>query len=116
MLLIGDFNYRCKTWNSRPYIESKRLRNQLVEFSDLNNLAQLTDEPIRGQSILDLIFTNIPTFVLNYGVCSPPDLDLDHSLIFIELDYIYPKPSKVSRKIWLYDQAEFNSLNWELNE
>ena len=78
----------------RPYSQS-HLGNQLVEFNDLNNLAQLIDEPTRGQSILDLIFNNTPKFVLNYGVCSPPDPDLDHSLIFLELDYIYPKPSKV---------------------
>jgi hypothetical protein len=116
VIMIGDFNDRCKTWSSDHTLYNSDLGNQLVDFTNSNNLCQMIDEPTRGESLLDLIITNTPSFVSRHGVLPPPDPDLDHNLIYLELDYVYRKNTKTMREIWLYDRADYNGLNYELNE
>jgi exonuclease III len=55
VIILGDFNDRCTTWNSLH--KTSDLDNQLLDMSLLNNYSQLILDPTRGGNILDLIFT-----------------------------------------------------------
>ena len=61
--LSGDFNWRFVDWTSLQVSPSagsdQRLQNQkLIDLSLDHNLDQVVDKPIRGDRILDLLFTN----------------------------------------------------------
>ncbi|GAB0190824.1 ras GTPase-activating protein 1-like [Grus japonensis] len=56
LLLLGDFNHPDICWKSSTV--SCRQSRKLLEYIEDNFLSQVTDSPIRGYVILDLMVTN----------------------------------------------------------
>ena len=66
------------------------------------------------QSLLDLIITDSPGYVLDSGVGNPIG-DPCHCYIFCKLHIAYPKDVKYQREIWQYKNADFAELNHVLS-
>ena len=79
------------------------------------NLFQLINEPTRLNSLLDLIITDSPGYVDNYGTL-PPISNIDHRIIFGSLTIKNLLPPKIHRSVWHYNNADFQLINQELTE
>ena len=75
LIIQGDFNDRCKTFNSNH--TDSELQNTLLHLTQANNLVQLITEPTRitptAEYLLDLVITDSPGYILDSGV-TPPNL------------------------------------------
>lgn len=108
VVLMGDFNDRCKVWDSE-HSESE-LGRRLVNLVQSLNLSQLVNSPTRNNNLLDLLITDSPGFFSNVDVLPPID-DLDHNTIYGHLNLHHPKVQSFMRKIWLYDRGDYQTLN-----
>ena len=91
-----------------------------VKFRDLienNIMFQLIKDPTyiaaNYQSLLDLIITDSPGYILDSGVGNPIG-DPCHCYIYCKLHIAYPKDSKFKKSIWHYKNANFPDLNTAL--
>jgi len=108
LVLLGDFNDRCGNWYSDH--AGSELGTNLLELLSEFDLIQLIDEPTRNQSLLDLIITDSPNFILDYGVMAPPDPDLDHSAVFCKFNVVHQRSNIFQRHIWLYDKGDYHTM------
>ena len=111
LVILGDFNDRCKTFDSN-HIESE-LQNRLRNLVFANNLSQMITEPTRitqtSEYLLDLVITDSPGYVLNSGV-TPPICKVDHHGVFCKLNFKSPKVNSFCRKIYNYHGADYIQL------
>ena len=107
ILIAGDFNLPGINWeqnsltDSCPYAENHR---QLINFIDDFGLCQLVKNPTRGENILDLMLVNNMSFVNR--VETLPGLS-DHDAVFTEFDLRPFRPRQPSRKIPVYERADW---------
>ncbi len=115
IIIMGDFNDRCTHWEDNH--DTSELGLKFFNYLNDSNLFQLIDEPTRitedRESLLDLIITESPGYIINFGTL-PPLGDLDHYVIFGQLKVHNPLPSKVKRIVRHYNNADFNQLNIDL--
>ena len=112
IFILGDFNDRCIFW------EDNHPNSELgVKFRDLldnNILFQIIRDPTyitsNYQSLLDLIITDSPGYVLDSGVGNPLG-DPSHCYVYCKLSIQYPKDIKYERETWQYKNADFAGLN-----
>ena len=111
LLLLGDFNDKCTVWDSDH--NDSELKNKLIDLLHLNNLFQLIKEPTRITSttstILDLIITDSPGYVTNFGVTAPL-CNFDHSTIFCEMSLSYKTELPYKRRIWNYNEGDYQLM------
>ena len=112
IMLLGDFNDRCRSWDL-PHTDSE-LGNKLLNLTKSLNFSQLIRDATRGPNILDLIFTDSPSFVLDSGVLSP-HFDIDHDVIHCTFKQSYTKCGSFTRRIFFYERGDFLSLNNHFN-
>ena len=83
LVLLGDFNDKCLAWDSQ-HIGSE-LKLNLFDLVTGNNLFQLINEPTHitpiSSTLLDLIITDSPGFIIDSGISDPVG-DPYHSSIF----------------------------------
>ena len=111
LILCGDFNDRCRTWDSDHSESDLGLR--LVNILSQNNLFQLIKEPTRvndvSESLLDLMITDSPGYVLNSGIL-PPISTSDHSVVFCTFSISHRVDRPFKRRIWDFKNANFEDL------
>ena len=116
ILILGDFNDKCLQWNSN-HTESE-LKNNFVDLIEGNNLHQMINEPTHiketSASLLDLIITDSPNYVLNAGTWAPIG-DPYHSTIFCRFHFLIKQTPKYKREIWKLDNCDFKALNENLS-
>ena len=115
MLICGDFNLPNINW------ESPELTTGVdeIQFSELLydfHLTQLNTFPTRGNNLLDLVITNVPSQVVNISVLSPAESGLitDHSVITFNLKTSVKAVPKVKRTVFDYRKGNFNGLRTAL--
>ena len=112
LIITGDFNDRCQSWNTDHSDSDLGLR--LVNILSQNNLFQLINEPTRvnnvSESLLDLMITDSPGYVLNSGIL-PPISTSDHSVVFCTFSISHRVDHPFKRKIWDFKKANFEDLN-----
>ena len=112
VFILGDFNDRCLQWED-PHKNSE-LGLTFFECLQNNLLFQIIKEPTyicdKYNSILDLIITDSPGYILDSGVGNPIG-DPSHCLIFCKVQIQYIKDAKYEREIWKYDDGDFDTLN-----
>jgi hypothetical protein len=116
ILILGDFNDKCLQWNSNH--SNSELKNKFFDLIEGNNLHQMINEPTHikdtSTSLLDLIITDSPAYMLNTGTWTPIG-DPYHSTIFCRFQFLIKRNPKYKREIWKYDQCDFVALNEELS-
>ena len=107
-VLVGDFNDRCSNWNS-DHRESE-LGLKLVQLFESYSLTQLINTPTRGENVLDLMVTDAPAYFTDVSILDEIS-GLDHKIIYGCLAILRQKPKQISRKIWLYNQGNYEFFN-----
>ena len=116
--IVGDFNDPCKAWSSNH--NKSDLKQLLYQWAERNGLHQLINEPTfytsHSANVLDLIFTDSPTLIAEYGVLPPIDMHskIYHCPVFCKIDVQRPNDCAYERHIWKYDLGDYVNLNLEL--
>ncbi|MCG8078294.1 MAG: hypothetical protein JAY75_18895, partial [Candidatus Thiodiazotropha taylori] len=107
IIITGNFNYNMLSQQS-----SRKINAFCEQFS----LCQMINEPTHftetSSSLIDLVLVNDKRHVLSCGV-GEPFLQQDlryHCPIFGVLNFSKPKRKSFTRRIWRYDQADYNLL------
>ena len=116
IIITGDFNDRCSTWDS-DHADSE-LGYKACNLIARNNLFQIINEPTRStefsNSLLDLLITDSPGYILDSGVL-PPVANSDHSVIFCTISITFPNDKAFRRTVWDYKRGNFDVLNETLS-
>lgn len=75
----------------------------MLELATELNLGQMVNEPTRNGNILDLVFTNTPTFVQNIDIL--PGLG-DHDIVLIDALLTPQRVKAPRRKVYLYKKEK----------
>lgn len=120
LIILGDFNDRCTKWVSDHKVVGSELNNDFVDLLHLNNLFQLIDEPTRygtnTNTVLDLLITDSPGYIINSGVSPPLLHNLDHCTIYGTLHFVRNNDVAYHRQVWVYDNADFVGLNEAIDQ
>ena len=114
IVLGGDFNLPDIDWAKNTFITGGRYpatSRQMLDIANEHNLHQVVCSPTRGDNILDLLFTNIPTLVQSVNIL--PGL-ADHDIVSTE---ILTSPQRVKlprRRVFLYKKGNFDLINDDL--
>ena len=108
ILLVGDFNDKCIIWEGSH--EESELGQQLYDLVIGNNLFQFISEPThtteKKSTLLDLIITDSPGYILDSGVGAPIG-DPYHCFTYCKFQFQKPKAQKYTRHIWNYGRCNF---------
>ena len=108
VVVMGDFNDRCTSWDSDH--RDSELGLKLVNLINSLNMFQLITKPTRNNNLLDLLITDSPGYFTDIDVM--PSIDnLDHRIIHGTFAIDRPKSHTYTRKIWQYDQGNYDLLN-----
>ncbi len=110
----GDFNLRDIEWNNttvRANGEHKTSCNLLLDSMQTHSFEQVVHAPTRGDSTLDLFFTNRPDSVKNVQVI--PGIS-DHNIVECNLEVNIQPNRKTPRKVYKYDQANKDGIERDL--
>ena len=109
LILLGDFNE-----DMLDHQKSRNIRNIMNTY----NLNQLIDTPTRitnrTSTLIDLILTTNSITCSNKGVLDPSCSD--HSPIHMSTSVMKVSHRSYTRKIWSYDQADYNLYRQTLGE
>lgn len=114
VLLGGDFNYSAINWKTSSVTsgsnrhECSRLLDTMTAF----HLTQLVQEPTRGDHVLDLLFTNLPTHSRTYVLEEISDHRFVHSLVPM---YV-PAKHITSKCILNYPKCDHENINRMLRD
>ena len=112
VFLVGDFNDRCQTWEDSH--SQSELKTKLYDLVKNNNFEQVIHEATyfseNSCSLLDLIITDSPAYIVNLYVGSPLG-DPNHCATFCSIRIQYNKDKPYSREIWDYNACNYAHLN-----
>ncbi len=116
LLVLGDFNDRCVDWESNH--ADSELKLQLYDLLHVNNLFQIIKDPTRltanSSTILDLIITDAPGYIISSGVL-PPIFDLDHCVTSCSVQVQHNNEPSFIRETWNYNAANFDGFRIDLD-
>ena len=96
IIFTGDFNCRNQQW--RPGNIENKEGAALDEFSESNNLTQLIDQSTHitneNRSCIDLIITDQPNFLVDYGVHPSLYKTCHHEITYGKINLSVPLPIK----------------------
>ena len=111
-VILGDFNDKCISWEALH--TGSELGQKFFDLVTGNNLFQLIKESTHitetSSSLLDLIITDSPGYIMDAGTWAPLG-DPYHCSIYCKFQIQYPKDKKYTRHIWYYDQCNYDNLN-----
>ena len=112
--LLGDFNMPDIDWNTNCFRPGGRYPGPSKTMIDIaldHNLHQVVDKPTRDLNILDLCFTNCPSYVNSIAV---KDGISDHDVVVLNAS-VRPKiVKKPRRKIFIYARADFQCITEDM--
>ena len=119
IIITGDFNGRSPFFWEHETTENTAGK-RLVEFSTLNCLTQLINEPTHFpkdniKTCIDHIYTSKPEGFTDFGVIHSPDPKCKHSIIHGSLNFSLPPPPPYSRKVWKYGMADLDEIRLRMN-
>ena len=83
------------------------MNESLLQMSADCYFTQLVNSPTRGNNILDLFFTNRPTFIKS---CSIEPGISDHDILLVSICTSVFKPIQTCRKLYLWNRANFDEM------
>lgn len=113
IIILGDLN------NDMTINHKCKKLNDLIQTYSLN---QLITEPTHftehSSTLIDVILVTNTSNVLASEVCDPfiPNLTRFHCPIAIILKFLKPKVPQFKRKIWKYEQGDYNGYRQILSE
>ncbi|XP_072043902.1 uncharacterized protein [Amphiura filiformis] len=117
IIVTGDFNQGNIDWETNTVIPdhyaSKAAAEKLLDLSVQYNMQQMVTEPTRGDSILDLVFTN-NTNIVNHTKVEPGVGD--HDMVSTVLNLVIKRPKQPRRRIYIRKKANEEKIRQEMGE
>ena len=118
IIFTGDFNCRSQQWWPGDIENEEGVA--LDEFIESNNLTQLTDQPTHiineSRSCIDLIITDQPNILVDYGVHPSLYKTSHHEITYGKINLSVPPPPSYKRKIWDYNNANIAEIRHTLTK
>lgn len=114
VILGGDLNFPSWDWKNKrikPNCNCPALYYKLSDMFDDHGMAQMVEEPTRGNNTLDLFTTTSPSKVINVQVV--PGIS-DHECPLMEVDTSPIRRTQKPRNIKLYKKAKWDSFSLDL--
>ena len=115
-VIVGDLNIPSIDW-SLMASPADGVQNIILDFVCDNGFEQMVTEPTRGNNILDIVLTN-NSFLVSDVPVAPPLGNSDHNCVNFTVDI--PGGDNdceiVSRKIYAWNRADYESLSTYLSE
>ncbi|XP_053406441.1 uncharacterized protein LOC123527061 [Mercenaria mercenaria] len=110
--ITGDFNINVLN------DQSNKISRLMSSYSSVQLISEPTHFTENSQSLIDLVFVNNPQHVISSFTADPfiPDLTRFHCPTVVVFKFQKPKITAFKRKIWKYDQADFDSYREELDQ
>ncbi len=108
--IIGDFNFPNINW-----LHSDKNNHIFYDAITQSGLFQIIYEPTRYNNILDLVITDSPGFTRNITI-NPPIKNCDHNIILFSIEYQDNPINILPRKIYKYNQANWDKINKNLQK
>jgi hypothetical protein len=110
IILLGDFNDTCTTWESDPMESDLKLKlHDLINASDLH---QMVHEPThivgKAANMLDLLITDSPGYITKQELLPP--LGSFHQVVHMIFKIQYKRDKIYTREIWDYKKGDFEGL------
>jgi hypothetical protein len=102
IIIAGDFNlpgWIWKTKNFKPNTPCPKNHHKFIDMLNDNGLAQMVEEPTRGENTLELVISNNPSCITR--VHTLPGIS-DHDIVFAEVDLKIKKKIQKPCSIPLY--------------
>ena len=116
ILCAGDFNVPDVDWSSHSIATHRypvNINQQILKMANDCYFNQLVNAPTRNENILDIIFTNRPSFI-NHCTVIPGVSDHEAVLTSFIAQTVYQKGIK--RKVYLWNRANFQQMSIALSE
>jgi hypothetical protein len=117
LFIMGDFNDSCTVWESDH--PRSQLGLKLYDFINSHDLHQMIKEPthiVNGTaSILDLLITDSPGYIINQHQNTLPPIGSKHQIIYAEIRVQYRRDKPYLREIWNYKRGDYNGLVTDLS-
>ena len=116
IIFTGDFNCRSQQWCSGDIENDEGVA--LDEFIESNSLTQLIDQPTQimndSRSCIDLIITDQPNILVDYGVHPSLYKTCRHEIMYGKINLSVPPPPSYKRKIWEYNNDKIAKIRHTL--
>ena len=104
----GDFNAHSEFW--WPEGDTTPEGSKIYDLLSKLGLSQLISEPTnfephKNPSCIDLIITDQPNLILDYGTRPSLDPYCHHQIIYGKINFRIPPPPPYDRKIWHFHRA-----------
>jgi hypothetical protein len=112
IFIVGDFNCPSIDW-SQNCNHGSGVQSIFYQFVINNGLLQCVTQPTRGDSILDLVFTNEP-FLMSRTRVGPPLGNSDHDSVCFDLvcpGGEFEATNINADKHYLWKQGDYDSIN-----
>ena len=114
--VCGDFNLPDVDWvnqeiKGHQYL--KGINEAFIEMSHDLGMSQIVDQPTRGQTILDLCFTNFPHLITKCHLLARLG---DHEIVRIVASIRPPKKKPVKRQISLWNKVDEVALRKDVHD
>ena len=112
LILLGDFNV--------DYAINSPLRSKLITLSECLSLIQIVNEATHfshsgNPSIIYLVFLSSSIKLVSWNIL-PPISSSDHNTILFSISSEnHSQPTIPCHSVWLYDDADFNYINFLLD-
>jgi len=87
---------------------------------ETNNVYQLIDQPTnvrtKGMSCIDLVVTDQPNMLVDYGVHPSLDPHCEHQIVFGKINVSVPSPPPYKRTIWDYSKTNVSLIRTCVND
>jgi hypothetical protein len=114
IIIAGDFNlpgWIWKTKNLKPNTPCPKNHHTFIDMLNDNGLAQMVEEPTRGENTLDLVISDNRSCITR--VHTLPGIS-DHDIVFAEVDLKIKTKIQKPRSIPLYKKAKWDTMKEEL--
>ena len=110
IILAGDFNCPNTDWENmtvKKGAADREVQQALLDLSIEHGLTQVHNQPTRDNNMLDLVFTNNPSFVKTST--SVPGIS-DRAMIVTDIDILPQFIRQKPRKFFIFSKANWDGI------
>ena len=111
-IILGDFNARSKSWWNKDTNSNEGTKiDALTSYHGLHQLiSQPTHILANSSSCIDLIFTDQPNLVVDYGTHPSLHPNCHHQIIYCKLNLKIVYPPLYQRLVWDFKRVNIESI------
>ena len=106
-IILGDFNAKSKSWwkSDIDTIEGTKIDAVTSSYGLQQLISQPTHLLANSSSCIDLIFTDQPSLVVDYGTHPSLHPNCHHQIVYCKLDLKFMYPPPYQRCVWDFKRA-----------